>query len=61
MTREMLFLFAEHFNSCLSDNLGPLILLLDEHDSRWSVPALQLLMKHNVYPFFIANSQTSAV
>ena len=55
MTQEMFFLFAEHFISSLPENSGPVILLLDGHGSRWSVPALQLLMSHNVYPFFIAS------
>ncbi len=55
MTQEMFFLFAEHFISCLPENSDPVILLLDGHGSRWSVPALQLLMKNNVFPFFIAS------
>jgi hypothetical protein len=55
MTQEMFFLFSEHFIKSLPENSGPVILLLDGHGSRWSVPALQLLMAHNIYPFIIAS------
>jgi hypothetical protein len=51
MTHEMFFVIAEHFISYLPANLGPVIFLLDGHGSRWLLPALQLLMKHNVHPF----------
>jgi hypothetical protein len=55
MTQEMFYLFAEHFIKSLPKESGPIILLLDGHGSRWSVPALQLLMANKIYPFFIAS------
>ena len=48
-------MFAEHFVTNLPANHGPVLLLLDGHGSRWSLQALQLLLKNKVYPFFIAS------
>jgi hypothetical protein len=55
MTQEVFYQFVKHFIASLSEGHGPVILLLDGHGSRWSVPALQLLLANNVYPFFIAS------
>jgi hypothetical protein len=60
ITREMFVLFlARHFIRSLPKELGPIILLLDGHGSRWSVPALQLLMANTIYRFFVIASHTS--
>jgi hypothetical protein len=55
MTQEVFYLFAEHFIKSLPKDHGPVILLLDDHGSRWSVQALKLLWDNVVYCFFIAS------
>ena len=55
MTQETFYHFCQHFVSSLPNSHLPVILVLDGHGSRWSVPALSYLMRHEVYPFFIAS------
>ncbi len=55
MTQEVFFSFAQHFISSLPSDHGAVILFLDGHGSRWSVPALRYLMRNQVYPFFLAS------
>lgn len=55
MTQEIFYKFAQHFIEHLPPNKGPVLLVLDGHGSRWSVPALRLLMDNQVYPFFLAS------
>jgi hypothetical protein len=55
MTPEDFYQYVEHFVASLPKDHGPVILFLDGHSSRWSVPALRYLMDHQVYPFFIAS------
>ena len=45
MTQEVFYQFVKHFIASLSEGHGPVILPLDGHGSRWSVPALQLLLE----------------
>ena len=40
MTQEVFYAYAKHFVSSLPAEHGPVILFLDGHGSRWSVPAL---------------------
>jgi hypothetical protein len=55
MTQEVFLHFVKHFIAALPEGHGPTLLLLDGHGSRWSVPALQMLIANNVFPFFIAS------
>jgi len=55
MTQEVFYSFAQHFVSSLPMDHGSVILFLDGHASRWSVPAICYLMKNQVFPFFLAS------
>jgi hypothetical protein len=55
MTQENFFHYVNHFLQARPTNPGPIILLLDGHGSRWSVPALRKLIANNVFPFFFAS------
>jgi hypothetical protein len=55
MTQETFYLYVTHFLESRPENSGPIILLLDGHGSRWSVPALRKLISHNVFPFIFAS------
>lgn len=57
--------YAKHFVDHLPKHRPPgkdgaIILILDGHNSRWSLPGLYYLWKNNVFPFFIP-SHTSIV
>jgi len=53
--QEVFYTFAQHFVSSLPADHGSVILFLDGHASRWSVPALFYLMKNKVFPFILAS------
>jgi len=55
MTQEVFYTFAQHFVSSLPADHGSVILFLDGHASRWSVPVLHYLMKNKVFPFILAS------
>jgi hypothetical protein len=55
MTQEAFYLYVTHFLEARPKDSGPIILLLDGHGSRWSVPALRKLIANNVYPFIFAS------
>ena len=55
MTQEVFYYYVEHLIALLPKDHEPIILLLDGHGSRWSVPALRKLMANKVYPLFIAS------
>jgi len=55
MTQEVFYSYAKHFVLSLPAEHGPVILFLDGHGSRWSVPALRYLMRNKVFPFFLAS------
>ena len=55
MTQEAFFHFVQHFIALLPKDHGHVILFLDGHGSRWSVPTLRLLTENNVFPFFFAS------
>ena len=53
MTQETFFHWSRHFVMSLPPfDCGPVILFLDGHGSRWSVPSLQYLRENQVFPFF---------
>ena len=56
MTEETMLDYAMHFVKYLPSEpsqRGPVLLFLDGHASRWSVPALQYLFNHQVHVFFL--------
>ena len=55
MTQETFYFYCEHFVASLENNHLPVLLLLDGHGSHLSVPALEYLMRNDVFPFFIAS------
>ena len=54
-TQEIFYVYVDHLIASLPKDHAPVILLLDGHGSRWSVPALRKLMDNKIYPFFIAS------
>ena len=59
MTQETMLNYAMYFVRHLPESQGmnwlPVILFLGGHSSRWDVAALMYLMKHKVFPSFIAS------